>query len=264
MANMMVGGKLVQLCFLLLSVLSSKVSLKTEFSPEFENNVSSNITVQEGDTAIIECKISYLNNESVSWVRRHDSHILAVDKEVFISDDRFIAHIQKLSNLWILKIRYVQAGDAGSYECQVSTVPKISKLFHLKVIIPKVDIVGGPHLYVHTGSSLQLECLISHVVSAPQFVMWQHGDMVTPGNTVTYKSKLGIVTKSILTINQVGKDTAGMYSCMPDNISPATINIDIIKNKEEQLAVTNNSDKNNTNCLLVMIISSLKFIFNSR
>ena len=46
MANMMVGGKQVQLCFLLLSVLSSKVSLKTEFSPEFENNVSSNITVQ--------------------------------------------------------------------------------------------------------------------------------------------------------------------------------------------------------------------------
>ena len=46
MVNMMVGGKLLQLFFLLLSVLSSKVSLKTEFSPEFENNVSTNITVQ--------------------------------------------------------------------------------------------------------------------------------------------------------------------------------------------------------------------------
>merc|ERR1719195_306539 len=98
-----------------------EVDLKTEFLPEFENNVSTNITVQEGDTAVIECKISYLNNESVSWVRRRDSHILAVDREVFISDQRFIANIQKLSNLWILKIRYVTARDAGSYECQVST-----------------------------------------------------------------------------------------------------------------------------------------------
>ena len=50
------------------------------------------------------CLTSYLNNESVSWVRRRDSHILAVDREVFISDQRFIANIQKLSNLWILKV----------------------------------------------------------------------------------------------------------------------------------------------------------------
>ena len=40
--------------------------------------------------------------------------------------------------LSIFQIRYVRASDAGSYECQVSTVPKISKLFHLKVVIPKV------------------------------------------------------------------------------------------------------------------------------
>ena len=48
---------------------------------------------------------SYLNNESVSWVRGRDSHILTVDSEVFISDDRFHSQIQKLSNLWILKVR---------------------------------------------------------------------------------------------------------------------------------------------------------------
>ena len=40
--------------------------------------------------------------------------------------------------IYIFQIRYVRASDAGSYECQVSTVPKISKLFHLKVVIPKV------------------------------------------------------------------------------------------------------------------------------
>ena len=52
--------------------------------------------------------ISYLNNESVSWVRRADSHIIAVDREVFISDQRFISSIQKLSNLWILKVNQQQ------------------------------------------------------------------------------------------------------------------------------------------------------------
>ena len=48
---------------------------------------------------------SYLNNESVSWVRSRDSHILTVDSEVFISDERFHSQIQKLSNLWILKVK---------------------------------------------------------------------------------------------------------------------------------------------------------------
>ena len=38
----------------------------------------------------------------------------------------------------MFQVRYAQARDAGNYECQVSTVPKISKFFHLKVIIPKV------------------------------------------------------------------------------------------------------------------------------
>ena len=39
--------------------------------------------------------------------------------------------------------------------------------------------------------------------------------------------------------HQVDESTAGVYSCMPDNISPAIININIIGDKEEQLAVTN-------------------------
>ena len=30
--------------------------------------------------------------------------------------------------------RYVQARDAGSYECQVSTVPKIMTVFDLSVV----------------------------------------------------------------------------------------------------------------------------------
>ena len=44
-------------------------------------------------------------------------------------------------------------------------------------------------------------------------------------------------------MSQVGDDTAGVYRCMPDNISPATINIDIIRSKEEQMAVTNAGHK---------------------
>eukprot|EP00091_Calanus_sinicus_P016882 TRINITY_DN36506_c0_g1_i1.p1 TRINITY_DN36506_c0_g1~~TRINITY_DN36506_c0_g1_i1.p1 ORF type:complete len:136 (-),score=14.15 TRINITY_DN36506_c0_g1_i1:124-531(-) len=121
----------------------------------------------------------------------------------------------------------------------VSTAPKMTKIFSLKVIIPKVNILGGPHLYIQRGNFLQLECMISHVMSAPQFVMWEHGGRVVPGKTVHTQAKHDIVTTSVLTIDQVTSDSAGMYSCMPDNISPATINIHVVNSTEEQLAVIN-------------------------
>ena len=121
----------------------------------------------------------------------------------------------------------------------------VSCTVYCPLLVPalQVDILGGPSLLVHSGSSLQLECVTSHVVRPPQFVMWQHGDTVIPGTTRHFTSNLGLLTKSVLTIEKVSSDTAGQYHCMPDNISPATININIIKNKEEQLAVTNRTPR---------------------
>ena len=36
------------------------------------------------------------------------------------------------------QIKYVSARDAGTYECQVSTVPKLSRRVELVVVVPKV------------------------------------------------------------------------------------------------------------------------------
>ena len=122
----------------------------------------------------------------------------------------------------------------------------------------QVDILGGPSLLVHSGSSLQLECLTTHVMRPPQFVMWQHGEVVTPGTTRTFTSNMGqLVTKSVLTIEEVSQNTAGEYRCLPDNISPATININIIKNKEEQLAVTNKTPRPQPELFLVFSVLSV-------
>ena len=40
----------------------------------------------------------------------------------------------------LFQIKYVSAQDAGSYECQVSTVPKMSRRVELVVVVPKVRI----------------------------------------------------------------------------------------------------------------------------
>ena len=105
----------------------------------------------------------FFNIRSVSWIRGADSHIITVDQETFISDSRFSSLIKARENLWTLKVRerppveetaltgyfqikFVTARDAGKYECQVSTVPKMSRKVELVVVVPKVG--SFSHLYL--------------------------------------------------------------------------------------------------------------------
>lgn len=77
-------------------------------------------------------------NKSVSWVRVRDDHILTVDRVTFIADERFHAYYATSPGYqpgpWTLQIKYVQARDAGIYECQVSSEPKVSARIHLHVV----------------------------------------------------------------------------------------------------------------------------------
>nr|CAD7452520.1 unnamed protein product [Timema tahoe] len=72
---------------------------------------------------------------TVSWIRRRDSHILTVDRYTFIADERFQAFLVEATDTWTLQIKYVQARDAGQYECQVSTEPKMSHFITLNVVV---------------------------------------------------------------------------------------------------------------------------------
>lgn len=73
-------------------------------------------------------------NKSVSWIRVRDDHILTVDRLTFIADDRYQAFYADRTGVWTLQIKYVKAQDAGMYECQVGTEPKVSARAHLQVV----------------------------------------------------------------------------------------------------------------------------------
>ena len=49
-------------------------------------------------------ELIFFNIRSVSWIRGADSHIITVDQETFISDDRFSSLIKARENLWTLKV----------------------------------------------------------------------------------------------------------------------------------------------------------------
>ena len=73
---------------------------------------------------------------------------------------------------WVLILRAVEQSDAGWYECQVSTTPKMSKIVQLEVVVPEVNIKGPEDMFVTAGSDLVIECVTKNVISKPEFVTW--------------------------------------------------------------------------------------------
>lgn len=74
------------------------------------------------------------NNPQVSWIRKRDLHILTSMFATYTSDARFTVVSNPETDDWNLRIDYVQPRDAGIYECQVNTEPKIYRAVTLKVL----------------------------------------------------------------------------------------------------------------------------------
>lgn len=68
-------------------------------------------------------------------MRKRDLHILTSMSSTFTNDDRFtVISNAAVNDEWNLQIEYVTLRDAGIYECQVNTEPKIHRAINLKVL----------------------------------------------------------------------------------------------------------------------------------
>lgn len=76
----------------------------------------------------------YVILPQVSWIRKRDLHILTSMSVTYTSDERFTIVGNPATDDWNLRIDYVQPRDAGVYECQVNTEPKIHRAVALKVL----------------------------------------------------------------------------------------------------------------------------------
>lgn len=145
------------------------------YGKPFYGKTTTDVIVQEGSHAFFHCLVHNLGNQTVSWVRNVDAHMLFIGRDRFVHDDRYEL-IPSRHGRWTLKLKYVTARDAGRFECQVSTVPKLNQTFSLKVVVPSVQIVGDREVHVKAGTSVTLKCLISNCLEEPAYVFWYHGE----------------------------------------------------------------------------------------
>ncbi|EDV91173.1 GH17309 [Drosophila grimshawi] len=218
--------------------------------PYLDGYATSNVTTQIGTHAYLPCRVKQLGNKSVSWIRLRDGHILTVDRAVFIADQRFLA-LKQPDKYWTLQIKYVQARDAGTYECQVSTEPKVSARVQLQVVVPRTEILGEPDRYVKAGSNVVLRCIVRGALEPPTFIMWYHGAEQLAADSRRHRTQLdpnlpeasgeGQSTIGSLIIESAKKRDTGNYTCSPSNSPSATVTLNIINGESSASAVTSSA-----------------------
>ncbi|XP_047494590.1 uncharacterized protein LOC125042766 [Penaeus chinensis] len=233
----------VLLCLLLVLEVCSATAYDPEASitglytgPYFDPLAPRNLTAHLGDEATLPCTVRQLGDKSVSWVRMRDADILTVDRYTFVGDERFESHYSAELETWNLVIKYVQERDAGQYECQVSTEPKMSQLFNLRVVIPKVTIVPPGDRFVKAGSTVRVDCQITDVVQLPDYIFWYLEDRRVmdhqdPNLLVTVKRTGAESITSTLTIHRVRREESGNYTCMPSNLHAASVTLHVLNEK---------------------------------
>ncbi|XP_031336006.1 hemicentin-1-like isoform X2 [Photinus pyralis] len=209
--------------------------------PYFDPTTTANITTQLGTHAYLPCRVKQLGNKSVSWIRRRDAHILTVDRYTFIADERFQAFLVEATDTWTLQVKYVQARDAGQYECQVSTEPKMSHFIVLNVVVPKIEILGESDIFVKSDSKVTLKCVITQSLEEPAYIFWYHdGERVLnyDRNAIDIRmERIGSdTTVSTLTIYHSVPQDSGNYTCSSSNLESSSVLLHVL-NGEHPAAI---------------------------
>ncbi|XP_039183156.1 limbic system-associated membrane protein isoform X1 [Crotalus tigris] len=167
------------------------------------NRGTDNITVRQGDTAILRCFIEDKSSK-VAWLNR--SGIIFAGQDKWSLDPR--VELQQLSLLeYSLRIQKVDIYDEGSYTCSVQTLhhPKTSQVYLIVQVPPKISNISSD-VTVNEGSNVTLVCMAN---GRPEPVItWRH---LTP----TGREFEG--EEEFLEILGITREQSGKYECKAAN-----------------------------------------------
>ncbi|CRL05464.1 CLUMA_CG018217, isoform A [Clunio marinus] len=204
--------------------------------PYFDVAASKNVTALLGKTAYLNCRVKNLGNKTmllqVSWVRHRDIHLLTVGRYTYTSDQRFKAIHHPHSEDWMLQIKYPQHRDSGIYECQISTTPHMSHFIYLSVIEPSTEIIGAPDLYIESGSTINLTCVVHNSPEPPAFIFWNHNNAIISYDSarggISVITEKGETSTSFLLIQNARPSDSGQYQCNPSNAKSRSVTVHVL------------------------------------
>lgn len=226
-----------------------------KYGPTFEDSDGNitKITVQLGEDAQLNCRISLLQDKTVSWVRRKGKEgipeLLTVGAVTYAADNR-VTVAKRYPGNWRLVVKEVKPEDEGVYECQISThPPRVSKIY-LHVNTPQVWVVdeaGAPLLekYYEAESTLALVCRARHV-ETPAVLTWLHEGRAL--NSDTSRGGISVKTEqvpgganSLLRLARVNSSDAGNYTCAVRGARSHTVAVHVLNESLAELHANANT-----------------------
>ncbi|KAH8311339.1 hypothetical protein KR044_005725, partial [Drosophila immigrans] len=205
-----------------------------DFEPHFDNGTDREIIAALGTTARMHCRVRSLGDRAVSWIRQRDLHILTIGIMTYTNDQRFLARHIDNSDEWVLKVVSVQPRDAGIYECQVSTEPKISLAYKLMVVTSRAQILANRELFIQSGSDINLTCIAPQAPGPYTHMLWYKDTELVSDST---RGGIRVISEqqmktSNLVISRVLHTDSGNYTCSADNSNSDSVFVHIIKSEQ--------------------------------
>lgn len=223
--------------------------------PYFEATWPTNVSVILGQPAVLKCRTRLLGERMLSWIRQRDLHVLTSALVSYTSDGRFSVHHQSTSDDWELRISTVQARDAGFYECQVNTEPKINWPVHLQVHTGQAQIAGPSEVHVRQGSTLSLTCTLRGAINGPDSnLTWYHDDQLV--SLETARGSLSLATErseqfisSRFLLPRASASDGGNYTCRPSEALPASVLVHVLSGEHPAAMQHGNRSGGGGSCL---------------
>lgn len=218
-------------------------------SPEFIGSLE-NVTISQGRDATFTCTVTHLGGHRVAWIKSDSKAILAIHNHVITNNDRLqVTHNDK--DTWTLHIKDVKTKDAGQYMCQVNSVPMVSQVANLQVVVaPEIsDKMSTRDVSVSELGTARFFCQASGN-PLPSVEWTRVRNSCTSGkhcDKIRIKTKSGRIRHdstyrgSELVMPSVTRADMGAYMCIARNgVPPATSKIfKLIVNFKPQIEVGN-------------------------
>ncbi|XP_028164719.1 hemicentin-2-like [Ostrinia furnacalis] len=206
--------------------------------PEFVRGPTT-LVAAVGSDAALECRVLRQGDKAVSWVRSRDLQILSHAGAVFTADARVAAAAARAGAVsrHTLRLRGLRAADAGRYECQLNTEPKMSLFYNLTVVdepmpVVVISAVDGRAVRGAAGGAATLACDARYEPAPrelplpPLDVRW-----TKDGQPLNLQSSRGGVSldterwaaraRSRLTLAGLRAADAGAYTCAAGDVADA-------------------------------------------
>ncbi|XP_013192011.2 obscurin [Amyelois transitella] len=236
-------------------------------SPEFTGTPPA-LVLAAGSSAELDCRVLHLADKAISWVRSRDLQILSHSGAVFTADPRVSVSVSGAGSgaasgatRHTLRIERLRLADAGRYECQVNTEPKMSQFFNLTVldeVVPEtvVSAVGGRAVRGRAGGAATLACEARYEPAPRRLplpalhIRWYFGDQ--PIDSQSNRGGVSLDTDrwagrcvSRLTLAALSARDAGRYRCVAGRVAD-TLRLDVAPSTEESLMEAMQRDQSAT------------------